>query len=118
VGLNVLYVISNIIFLRLDKRVNFGNVEYGQLGDGKKGYTALEGRTFGEDSAVGRMSTGDTAVEGRSRSFGEYDLDALPVKVATTGIHIWRVRIYICLCGLVLLFTWISFGIIMGYRRS
>jgi hypothetical protein len=28
------------------------------------------------------------------------------------------VRIYICLCGLVLLLTWISFGVIMGYRRS
>ena len=112
-------MISNIIFLRLDKTSNHGNVECGRLGDSKKGYTALEGRTFGEDTAVERMSRGeDTAVEGRSGSFGEHDLDALPSKIPTSGIHIWRVRIYICLCGLVLLLTWISFGVIMGYRRS
>ena len=80
----------------MDKKSNHGNVEHAQLRDIKEGYSALE-----------RMSTGE-----------EYDLDALPIKIAKSGLQVWRVRMYIGLCGVVLLLTWISFGVIMGYRRS
>jgi hypothetical protein len=96
VGLNVLYVISIVIFLWMDKAANHGNVEHAQLRDIKEGYNALE-----------RMSTGE-----------EYDFDTLPIKLPRSKLRVWRVRFYICLCGLVLLLTWISFGVVMGYRRS
>ena len=76
---------------------NHGNVEYAQLRDIKEGYNALE-----------RMST----------TGEEYDLNDLPVKLQRSRIRVWRVRVYIGLCALVLLLTWISFGVIMGYRRS
>jgi len=91
-GLNTLYVISNIFLIRLDKKSNFGNVEHAKLQDIKEGYKALE-----------RQSTGE-----------EYDL-ALPARIARSDVHIWRVRIYISLYVLVLLATWISFGVVMGY---
>ena len=82
----------------MDKNSNHGNVENAQLRDIKEGYNRLE-----------RMSM--TGGE-------EYDLNALPVKIVKSRVRIWRVRVYICLCGVVLLVTWISFGVVMGYRRS
>lgn len=80
----------------MDKTLNHGNVEHAQLRDIKEGYNVLE-----------RMSTGE-----------EYDLDGLPIKLQRSKVQVWQVRLYIGLCGLVLLLTWISFGVIMGYRRS
>lgn len=71
-------------------------MEHAQLRDIKEGYNALE-----------RMSTGE-----------EYDLNALPIKLQRSKVRVWRVRLYIGLCALVLLLTWISFGVVMGYRRS
>jgi hypothetical protein len=96
VGLNVLYVISNIYFILLDKKSNFGNVEHAKLHDIKEGYKALERISTGEDS----------------------DERALPARIARSSIQVWRVRLYIFLCGVILLATWISFGVVMGYRRS
>jgi hypothetical protein len=95
VGLNVLYVISNIYFIILDKKSNHGNVEHAKLHDVTEGYKALERQSTGED----------------------YD-SALPARIARSSIQVWRVRLYIFLCGLLLLVTWISFGVAMGYRRS
>lgn len=95
-GLNVLYVISNIFLIRLDKKSNHGNVEHAKLKDIKEGYKALERQSMGE----------------------EYDLSALPARIARSGVHVWRVRFYITLCVLILLATWISFGFVMGYRSS
>src|SRR5436190_11425520 len=94
-GLNTLYVISNIFFIQMDKNSNFGNVEHAKLRDIKDGYEALQRQPAGE----------------------EYDLE-LPPRIARSEAHIWRVRIYISLCVLVLLVTWISFGFVMGYRSS
>lgn len=70
-------------------------MEHAKLQDIKEGYKALE-----------RQSTGE-----------EHDL-ALPTRIARSDVHIWRVRVYISLCVLVLLVTWISFGFVMGYRSS
>lgn len=95
-GLNTLYVIANLLFIRLDKESNHGNVEHAKLHDIKEGYKALERQLTGE----------------------EIDINALPVNIPRSQIQIWRVRLYIFLCALVLLVTWISFGVVMGYRRS
>jgi hypothetical protein len=95
-ALNVLYVISNIFLLRLDKKSNHGNVEHAKLKDIKEGYKALE-RQSGEE---------------------EYDLVALPARIARSEVHVWRARLYITLCIIVLLATWISFGVVMGYKGS
>jgi hypothetical protein len=95
-GLNVLYVLSNIFFLGLDKNSNYGNIEHAKLHEIKEGYKALERQSAGE----------------------EYDLNSLPTRIARSAVHIWRVRFYIFLCVVVLLVTWISFGLAMGYRRS
>lgn len=96
VVLNVLYVISNIFFIRLDKKSNYGNVEHAKLRDIKEGYKALERQANGED----------------------HDSNVVPTRVAKSGIHIWRVRLYIALLGFVLLSTWISFGVVLGYKGS
>jgi hypothetical protein len=53
VGLNLLYVISNLYFIRLDKRSNNGNVEHAKLQDVKEGYESIERQT--EDSIHMRM---------------------------------------------------------------
>lgn len=70
-------------------------MEHAKLQDIKDGYKALE-----------RQSTGEG-----------YDL-ALPARIARSDVHIYRVRIYISLCVLVLLVTWISFGVVMAYKSS
>jgi len=86
-------VISNIYFIYLDKRSNFGNIEHAKLHEMKEGYNALE-REHGE----------------------EYDLDRLDTRVSNSKMQVWKVRLYITLCGIVILLTWISFGMVMGYR--
>lgn len=91
-GLNVLYIIANIFFLRLDKRVNNGNVEHAKLQDIKEGYKLLE----------------------RQRTDGYED----PLSRTRPVLPVWRVRLYITLVFVVLTTTWISFGIALGYRRS
>lgn len=88
-------MISNLYFIYLDRKSNFGNIENAKLHDIKEGYSALE-RQPGE----------------------EHDLDTLHTRVAQSNIQVWKVRLYITLCGIVLLLTWISFGIVMEYRRS
>lgn len=93
---NVLYVISNIFLIRMDKKSNYGNVEHAKLKDIKEGYKALERQSDGE----------------------EYDLVALPTRIARSEVRVWRVRLYITLCIIVLLVTWISFGVVMGYKGS
>lgn len=95
-GLNILYVFSNLIFIRMDKSTNFGNIEHAKLHDIKEGYKALERQAPGEDYEIGR----------------------LPARIARSEVHVWRVRLYIFLCGLVLVATWISFGLVMGYHGS
>jgi hypothetical protein len=96
VGLNVLYIFSNFIFIRIDRTTNFGNVEHAKLHDIKEGYKALERQASGEEHGIG----------------------TLPTRIARSEVHLWRVRLYIFVCGLVLVATWISFGLVMGYRGS
>jgi hypothetical protein len=96
VGLNILYIFSNFIFIRMDKTTNFGNVEHAKLHDIKEGYKALERQASGE----------------------EYGIGTLPTRIARSEVHVWRVRLYIFVCGLVLVATWISFGLVLGYRGS
>ena len=96
VGLNVLYIFSNLIFIQMDRRMNFGNIEHAKLHEIKEGYKALERRASGE----------------------EYEIGTLPARIARSELHVWRVRLYIFLCGLVLVATWISFGLVIGYRGS
>jgi hypothetical protein len=91
-GLDVLYIIANIFFIRLDKRVNNGNVEHAKLQDIKEGYKSLE----------------------RQRIDGYQD----PLSGTRPVLHVWRVRLYIALLFAVLATTWISFGVALGYRRS
>jgi hypothetical protein len=95
-GLNTLYVIANLLFIRLDKESNHGNVEHAKLHDIKEGYKALERQSTGED----------------------VDLSSLPINLTQSKVHLWRVRLYIFLVALVLVITWISFGVVMGYRSS
>jgi hypothetical protein len=89
-ALNLLYVMSILYLIRIDRTSNNGNVEYAKLKDVKEGYKTLERRT-----------TGDT----------------MQIKAAGS-LQRWRVRVYIFLVALVLAFTWISFGVALGYRRS
>ena len=86
VGLNTLYVIANVFFVRLDSKSNCGNVEHAKLQDVKEGYSTLEQET-------------------QERSIPAFTVQK------------WRVRIYISLCVLVLVVTWISFGVVMGYKH-
>ena len=95
-GLNTLYVIANLFFLRLDKESNHGNIEHAKLHDIKEGYKALHRQSTGED----------------------VDLNSLPINISRSKVRIWRVRLYIFLVALVIVITWISFGVVMGYRRS
>ena len=80
----------------MDKTTNFGNVEHAKLRDIKEGYKALERQASGE----------------------EHEIGTLPPRIARSKVHVWRVRLYILICGLVLVVTWISFGFVMGYRWS
>jgi hypothetical protein len=95
-ALNTLYVISILLLLRLDKKSNFGNVEHAKLREIKEGYKALE-----------RLASGEMN-----------ELPALPTRIARSNLQVWRVRAYMGMVFIVLLATWISFGVVMGYRRS
>jgi hypothetical protein len=87
-GLNTIYVVANIFFIRLDVKSNNGNVEHAKLHDVKEGYKALA-----------QAETHETTI-------------------VRSSIQIWRVRWYIFLCGLVLVAAWISFGVVMGYKHG
>ena len=95
-ALNTLYVISILLLLRLDRKSNLGNIEHAKLHDIKEGYKVLE-----------QQSSGDVT-----------ESNILPARIARSKLQVWRVRIYIGLGFVVLLATWISFGVVMGYRRS
>jgi hypothetical protein len=92
VGLNTLYVFANVLFMRLDRRSNLGNVEKAMLRDVKEDYAAL----------------------------GQDPLDVVQPAEAflpKSTIKPWQTHLYIFLSVLVLVITWISFGIVMGYKH-
>jgi len=95
-ALNTLYVISILLLLRLDRKSNLGNIEHAKLHDIKEGYKVLE-----------QQSSGNLT-----------ESNILPPRIARSKLQVWRVRIYMGLGFVVLSTTWISFGVVMGYRRS
>ena len=90
---NVLYMISIIIFIRLDQKLNLGNIEHAKSQD-----------------------ITDYKCLGRAPSEGQDDMISVPKRTSSLEAHIWRVRVYIFLCVLVLVATWISFGVITVTR--
>ena len=69
----------------LDKKSNFGNIEHAKLHDINEGYEALQ---RGEENVLERAST----------------------RINKSSVSICRVRMYMCIVGIVLVGTWISFG--------
>ena len=90
---NVLYVISIILFIRLDQKLNFGNIEHAKLEDIKY-HKCLE----------------------RVSREGQDVISSVAKGTAGSKAQVLRVRVYMFLCMLVLVATWISFGVITATR--